>query len=121
MAQDHGLCREKEKVKWTGARAATAGPCCSCQRDSSSSLQTAGPDNKLLALTNLTILAHMDMNRGKHNEATEMDGAKQNERGQDVDEGSGHGRQRWQANKSLQNKTAAGKHNRRILRPAQAS
>ena len=32
MAQDHGLCRKK-KVK-TGARAATAGPCCSCQQDS---------------------------------------------------------------------------------------
>ena len=42
--------QEKEGVKWTGARAATAGPCCSCQRDSFRSWQTAGPD-KLLALT----------------------------------------------------------------------
>ena len=37
MAQDHGLCRKK-KVK-TGARAATAGPCCSCQQGSSYNLQ----------------------------------------------------------------------------------
>ena len=36
MAQDHGLCRKEKKqsTNGTGARAATAGPCCSCQRDS---------------------------------------------------------------------------------------
>ena len=53
----------------------------------SRSLQTAGP--------NTTILAHMEMNRGKR---SKMNGAKQNlkqtERGQTVEKGSGHGRQR---------------------------
>ena len=40
MAQDHGPCRKKKQSNGPGARAATAGPCCSCQRDSSRSLQT---------------------------------------------------------------------------------
>ena len=66
MAQDHGLCREKKESK-TGARAATAGPCCSCQQDSSY--------NKLAM-----ILAHIEMYRGQSN----------TERGKN-DEGSGHG------------------------------
>ena len=50
----------------------------------------------------MTILAHMAMNKGKQ---------KQNELGQMklgggkiVEKGSGHGRQRWPANKSLQNR-----------------
>ena len=54
------------------------------------------------------------------------------ERGKNVDEGSGHGRQNWQqANKacrsgtagkhSLLNKATAGRHSQRTLRPAQAS
>ena len=70
MAQDHGLCRKKGKEsKWTGARAATAGPCCSCQRDSLAAC-------KLLALTLQRILAHMEWTNGaKHNE---LNGAKQN-------------------------------------------
>ena len=36
MAQDHGLCRKKgvRESNGTGARAASAGPCCICQRDS---------------------------------------------------------------------------------------
>ena len=35
MAQDQWTLQEKKKVKSkTGARAATAGPCCSCQQDS---------------------------------------------------------------------------------------
>ena len=33
MAQDQWTLQEKEESK-TGARAATAGPCCSCQQDS---------------------------------------------------------------------------------------
>ena len=52
----NGLCR-KMKTESTGARTATAGPCCSCQQGSPYNFST--------------ILAHMDMNRG----------AKQNERG----------------------------------------
>ena len=107
MAQDHGLCRKKEKChKWNGARAATAGPCCSCQRDSSRSLQTCWFDT-------LMILAHMDMNRAKQSRMTG--------RGKNV-EGSGHDMAKVarQAH-SLQNKTAAGKHSRWTLRPAQAS
>ena len=57
MAQDRELCKEKKKESTNepGARAATAGPCCSCQWDSSRSLQTAGP--------NTTILAHMALNK----------------------------------------------------------
>jgi len=50
-----------------------------------------------------------------------MDGAKQNERGQDVDEGSGHGRQRVAGNKKPAEQATAGEHSQRILRPAQAS
>ena len=35
MAQDHELCRKKKQEKSkTGARAASAGPCCSCHKDS---------------------------------------------------------------------------------------
>ena len=45
--------KKKESTNGPGARAATAGPCCSCQRDSLAAC-------KLLALT--PILAHMDMN-----------------------------------------------------------
>ena len=34
MAQDLWTLQGKEKESKTGARAATAGPCCSCQQDS---------------------------------------------------------------------------------------
>ena len=57
--------------------------------------RVAAANRTVLQLANmlvfLKILAHMDMNRGKQ---SKMNGAKQTERGQDVDEGSGHGRQR---------------------------
>ena len=39
----------------------------------------------------------------------QMNGGKQSERGQELDEGSGHGRQKGQATKSLLNSTA-GRH-----------
>ena len=101
MAQDHGLCRKKKsKSNGPGARAATAGPCCSCQRDSLAAC-------KLLALT-LLILAHMEMNRAKHNERgqSKLNGTRT------VDEGSGHGRQRrtgtQPAEQALQANTAGG-------------
>ena len=76
MAQDHGLCRKEKQSNGPGARAATAGPCCSCQRDSSCSLQTAGP--------NTDPGAH-GMNRGSKQK--QMNGAKQLEaieRGQEL-------------------------------------
>ena len=105
MAQDHGLCRKKGKVshKWTGARAATAGPCCSCQRDSLAACKHVG---FVIADPG----AH-GMNRGQ----TKMNGGKQteaNERGR-TDEGSGHGRQRvaagtQPAEQALQADTAGG-------------
>ena len=66
----NGLCRKKKSESKTGARAATAGPCCSCQQDSLAAC-------KLLFGT---ILAHMEMNRGQ---------SKMN-RGND-EKGSGHG------------------------------
>ena len=53
MAQDQWTLQEKKQSK-TGARAAAAGPCCSCQQDSSCSLQTVDPG------------AH-GMNRGQSN------------------------------------------------------
>ena len=69
MAQDQWtLQREKEVRVKTGARAATAGPRCSCQRDS--------PYNSR-------------DDPGAH--GNEQVGAKQNERGQTDVEGSGHG------------------------------
>ena len=71
MAQDHGLCRKKKESNGTGARAATAGPCCSCQRDSSRSLQTVGYNDES---TNGDPGAHGN-EQGKQNE---QNGAKQN-------------------------------------------
>ena len=125
MAQDHGLCRKKKVTSqmWTGARAATAGPCCSCQRDSF----VAG---KLLALTD-DPGAH-GHEAGEATEANEW-GQSKLEWGQELDEGSGHGRQTMarQAKHSPQNKPlqantkpaeqgSAGRLSQRILRPAQA-
>ena len=43
------------------------------------------------------------------------------EREQDVEMGSGDGRQRWQANKQPAEQGTAGRHSRRTLRSAQAS
>ena len=71
----------------------------------------------------------MAMNRGSKQKQSEMNergknwtGAKQTERGQDVDEGSGHGRQRVKAGTTQPaEQSTAGRHSQRILRPAQAS
>ena len=94
----------KEKESKTGARAATAGPRRSCQRDSSCSLQTVA-----FAM----IPARMEMNRGV--------GANQNRTGL-VNRGSGHGMAKVTAGKqSLLSKATAGEHSRRMIRPAQAS
>ena len=49
-----------------------------------------------------------------------MNGAKQTERGQDVEKVSGHGRQRVDRHTAWRTGTAGG-HSQRILRPAQAS
>ena len=58
--------KKKKNGKWTGARAATAGPCCSCQRDSlAAGKLLALSDNKPPALLTVMILAHMAMNGGK--------------------------------------------------------
>ena len=94
--------REKAVNKWTGARAATAGPCCSCQQDSLAACKH---------VVTMMILAHM-----------EGTGAKQNELngGKNVEEGSGYGRQRVDRHTACRTGTA-GKHSRRALRPAQAS
>ena len=82
----------------TGARAATAGPRCSCQRDSSYNLR---------------------VDPGAHGNEQ---GAKQSkiERGQTDDEGSGHGMAKVAGKQSLLNKAAAGERSRRTIQPAQA-
>ena len=87
----------KEKESKTGARAATAGPCCSCQQDS--------PYN-------------FRVDPGAH--GNEQVGAKQNERGKNVEEGSGHGMAKVAGKQSRQNRAAAGENSRRTIRPAQA-
>ena len=58
-----------------------------------------------------TILVHMDMDRW---------GQSKNERGKNVEEGSGHGMAKVAGKQSLQSRAVAGKHSRRTLRPAQA-
>ena len=85
--------KEGKSQKWTGARAATAGPCCSCQRDSLAACKHVGFVDKLLALTDPG--AHGN-EQGQANKS-ELDGGKAKlERGQELVKGSGHGRQRWQ-------------------------
>ena len=83
-----------------GARAATADPRCSCQRDS--------PYN-----------SHDDDDPGAHGHG--QVGAKQNERGQTMRWAVGMAWQRRAGTQSPQNKAAAGGHSRRTICPAQAS
>ena len=87
MAQDHGLCRKKKQSNGPGARAATAGPCCSCQRDSLAACKL------LFCMTRRSWRTWYGTGANK----AKMNGAKQNKMngGKNVDEGSGHGRQRW--------------------------
>ena len=124
MAQDHGLCRKKVRGvnKWTGARAATAGPCCSCQRDSLAACKHAGPDDKLLALTDPGAHGNEQVaNKARWNGRGQSK-LEANERGQELDEGQWVWQAKWQAGKqSLLNKATAGGHSRWTLRPAQAS
>ena len=114
MAQDHGLCRKKKESTGTGARAATAGPCCSCQQDSSRSLQTAGP--------NMTILAHMEGTGANEAKQNELDGGKANlNGGKNSMRAVGMAGKGWQANTKPAEQGTEGRHSRQILRPAQAS
>ena len=73
----------------------------------SCSLQTCWDSGKM-------ILAHMAMNRGTQ---------KQNERGQNVEKGSGHDMAKGGHGRQTQpaEQATAGNHSRRTLRPAQAS
>ena len=90
-----GKRRQSQNVKWTGARAATAGPCCSCQRDS----LAAG---KLLALTDDPGAHGHERGASK---MKQMNGANANLNGGKNVEGSGHGRQSGrQAKHSLLNR-----------------
>ena len=86
----------------------------------SCSWQTAGPD-KLLALTDGDPGAHG--NEQGASKQSELDGGNEAklERGQDVDEGSGHGRQRVAGKTQPAEQGTAGRHSQRTLRPAQAS
>ena len=92
MAQDHGLCRKK-KSKWTGARAATAGPCCSCQRDSPRSLQTCW-------VTNGDPGAHGHETGGKQSKVNRT-GLSKTERGQELMRAVGMAGKEWQAHSPL--------------------
>ena len=87
MAQDQWTLQVKGKSQKskTGARAATADLCCSCQQDSTCSLQTVDPG------------AH-GMNRGQSKIG----------RRQTDDGGSGHGMAKVAGKQSRQNKAAAG-------------
>ena len=67
---------------------------------------------------NKTVLTTPDDDPGAH--GNEQVGAKQNERGKNVEEGSGHGMAKVAGKHSLQNRAAAGEHSRRTMRPAQA-
>ena len=111
MAQDQWTLQEKGKSqKGTGARAVTAGPCCSCQRDSSCSLQT-------VASCDDDPGAHgMDRGHSKMNRT----GQSKLERGQTVEKGSGYGIGDTAGTQPAEQATAGG-HSRRPLRPAQAS
>ena len=76
--------KRKNKSKWTGARAATAGPCCSCQRDSSL-LANCWPclTNKPPALLNGDDPGAHGHERGaKHNEWGQANLKQMNGRGQ---------------------------------------
>ena len=88
----------RKSQKSTGARAATAGPCCSCQQDSPCS-------------------SHDDP--GAH--GNEQGAWKcRTEPGQKMMRAAGMAWQRWAGKHSLQSKAVAGKHSRRTIRPAQA-
>ena len=113
MAQDHGLCRKKGK-KSTDARAATAGPRCSCQQDSPYNLQQQ-------SLQQQDSPYNLCVDPGAHGNE-QGGGQSKTERGKNDEEGSGHGMAKVAAGKqSRQNKAAAGGHSRRTIRPAQAS
>ena len=78
-------------------------------------------ENKPPALLTAMILAHMAMYGGKA-QCSKMDGGKANLNGaNELEMGSGDGRQRWQANKQPAEQGTAVRHSRRTLRSAQAS
>ena len=106
MAQDHGLCRKKEKSqnRCTG---------CLCRPV----LQLPTGQFRSLQTCWYLILAHME---GTGANKSKLNGGKANlNGGKNVEEGSGHGRQRVDRHTACRTGTA-GKHSRRTLRPAQA-
>jgi len=70
-----------------------------------------------VVVANRTVLTTPDDDPGAHGNEQ---GAKQNERGKNVEEGSGHGMAKVAGKQSRQNRAAAGEHSRRTIRPAQA-
>ena len=102
MAQDHGLCRKKVSQKGTGARAASAGPCCSCQQDSLAACKHVGSTFRRSWRT--------WTEQGK----SKMNGGKMLRRAVGM---------AWQRRAGTQpaEQATAGGHSQRILRPAQAS
>ena len=102
---------KRKQVKLTRCTGRHCRPVLQLPTGQSCSWQTAGP-NKLLALTRRSWRT-WTWNRWQST-MKQMNGAKQTERGQDVDEGSGHGRQRVKAgkhspqNKALQADSASG-------------
>ena len=98
MAQDHGLCKEKRSRK---SQKPVHGP----------------PLQARVAAANRTVCTTPDDDPGAHGNEQ---GAKQNERGKNVEEGSGHGMAKVAGKQSRQNRAAAGEHSRRTIRPAQA-
>ena len=123
MAQDHGLCREKDKMSANGP---VHGPPLQARVAAANGTVLAAckllalSDNKLPALTDDDPGAHGN-EQGASKEAKWNDGGKAKLNGGKMLMGSGHGRQRWQANKQPAEQGTAGRHSRQTLRPAQAS
>ena len=97
MAQDQWTLQEKESQK----------------REPPLQARVVAANRTVCTTTFTTILAHMEMNRGK---------AKLTERGKNDEKGSGHGMAKVarQANKKPAEHAAAGGHSRQTICPAQA-
>ena len=126
MAQDHGLCRKKKKVSngpvhgpplQARVAAANGTVLAACKLLK----QTAGPDNKLLALNDdpgahgMTDGKQSTMNRSKN-----WTGAKQTERGHMLMRAVGMAG-KMQGKQEACRTGTAGRHSQRTLRTAQAS
>ena len=111
MAQDHGLCRKKKKCQMDPAH----GPPLQAR--------VAAANGTVLAACKLLALTRHD-DPGAHGNGQGQ--TKQNERGKATERGQmmravGMAGKGWQQAHSPKNKTTAGGHSQRILRPAQAS